>query len=197
MIHISPCMYLYFTCVLIVKKKEKKQKKSTFVNLHTKLTLKIKNQNTAFPFVSLLFINLAHQFTFHPLCISTLLVSCVMFFQIINYVLLFSSSQNQMWSRLSEWPISQHRLCFWHGMNHLEIDLYLIFTGLMIKQIKLLLTLPITSLVWMLESITHSASLLWQQINQQKEKLSASHNSQVCRIIKSNCLAIYSSSNYM
>ncbi len=61
------------------------------MNLHTKLTLKIKNQNTAFPFVSLLFINLAHQFTFHPLCISTLLVSCVMFFQIINYVLLFSS----------------------------------------------------------------------------------------------------------
>ncbi len=100
--------------------------------------------------------------------------------------LLFSSlpSQSRMWSGISEWPISQHRLCFWHGLNQLEIDLSLKFSGLMIKQIKLLLTLPITSLVWMLESITHSASLLWQQINQQKATLSACQTIPVCKIIK-------------
>ncbi len=57
------------------------------MNLHTKLALKIKNQNTAFPLAGLLFVNLAHQFTFPLLC---LCLAWCFFFQIIN-VLLFSS----------------------------------------------------------------------------------------------------------
>ncbi len=92
-----------------------------------------------------------------------------------------------MWSGISQCLKSQHHLLFWHGMNQLEIDLSLKFSGLMIKQVEIvqkLVTLSITSLVWMLESITHSASLLWQQINQQKEKLTASHNLPVCKFIK-------------
>ncbi len=113
------------------------------------------------------------------------------------FSLLFCT-QSQVWSGISQCLKSQHRLCFWLGLNQLEIGLSLNSNGLIRRLTQIqqnILTLPITSLVWLPESITHSASLLWQQINQQKEKLSASHNSLVCRIIKSSFLL--SSSDYI
>ncbi len=106
------------------------------------------------------------------------------------HIIYFSlRTQSQMWSGISQQTTSQHHLCFWYGLNRLEIDLSLKLTGLVrnwtwTKMQQKLRTLPITSLVWLLESITHSASLLWQQINQQKEKLSASQTIPVCKTIK-------------
>ncbi len=106
------------------------------------------------------------------------------------HIIYFSlRTQSQMWSGISQQTTSQHHLCFWYGLNHLEIDLSLKLTGLVrnwtwTEMQQKLWTLPITSLVWLLESITHSASLLWQQINQQKEKLSASQTIPVCKTIK-------------
>ncbi len=104
--------------------------------------------------------------------------------------LMISSSlhtQSQMWSGISQQTTSQHHLCFWYGLNRLEIDLSLKLIGVVInwtwtEMQQKLRTLPITSLVWLLESITHSASLLWQQIHQQKEKLSASQTIPVCKL---------------
>ncbi len=106
------------------------------------------------------------------------------------HIIYFSlRTQSQMWSGISQQTTSQHHLCFWHGMNQVEIEISLKFNGLMrnwtwTEMQQKLRTLPITSLVWLLESITHSASLLWQQINQQKEKLSASQTIPVCTTIK-------------
>ncbi len=106
------------------------------------------------------------------------------------HIIYFSlRTQSQMWSGISQQTTSQHHLCFWYGLNRLEIDLSLKLTGLVrnwtwTEMQQKLRTLPITSLVWLLESITHSASLLWQQINQQKEKLSASQTIPVCKTIK-------------
>ncbi len=105
-------------------------------------------------------------------------------------LMIFSSlhTQSQMWSGISQQTTSQHHLCFWYGLNRLEIDLSLKLIGVVInwtwtEMQQKLRTLPITSLVWLLESITHSASLLWQQIHQQKEKLSASQTIPVCKTI--------------
>ncbi len=148
-----------------------------------------------FTFFSLLLVHLSHQFTFPPICIYFSLVSWLLRKERKIekekkrhlWIALFFCTQSRMWSGISTCLKSQPHLCFWLGLNQLEINLSLNSNGLMRRIMQMqqkLLTLPITSLVWMLESITHSASLLWQQINQHKEKLSASHNLPVCKLIK-------------